>query len=282
MQQKGGKAIVQYRAIECCFLRPSFPQAKTWRTELTALSEHSLLIFVTYSLLIRLQGACMNQKSFLKSLFVALLAMSTMSTLTSTTYAAEEKAAEVKPDPAKGEALFTNGDATRNIIACISCHGAAGNSTISQNPKLAGQHAAYLVKQLTNFTGPSRSNPVMTTMAKALNPQDIQNLAAYLSVQTTKSGAAKNKDLVDLGKQIYRGGIGSINVPACASCHGPNGSGIPNLFPRLAAQHQDYTVAELTDFRSGARSNSPEMKVIAARMSDEEIKAVADYVAGLK
>jgi cbb3-type cytochrome c oxidase subunit III len=276
MQQKGGKAIVQYRAIECCFHIPSLPQANKYLAQVVAaLPKFSL----AFSLLYRLQGACMNQKSFLKSLSVALLAISA---LASVSYAAEEKAVAAKADPVKGEALYTNGDATRNIIACISCHGAAGNSTISQNPKLAGQHAAYLVKQLTNFTEPSRNNAVMTTMAKALSPADIQNVTAYLSTQTTKPGAAKNKDLIDLGKKIYRGGIGSINVPACASCHGPNGSGIPNLFPRLAAQHQDYTVAQLTNFRTGTRTNSPEMKTIASRMSDEEIKAVADYVAGLK
>jgi len=218
----------------------------------------------------------MNQKSFLKSLFVALLAFSSIA------YAAEEKAVAIKADPAKGETLYSNGDATRNIIACVSCHGAAGNATISQNPKLAGQHAAYLEKQLHDFTGPTRNNAVMTAMAKALSPEDIKNVTAYLSTQTTKLGAAKNKDLVDLGKKIYRGGIGAINVPACAGCHGPNGSGIPAQFPRLAAQHQDYTIAELTNFRSGARTNSPQMTTIAARMSDEEIKAVADYVAGLK
>jgi len=219
----------------------------------------------------------MNQKSFLKSLFVATLALVTLTTLA---YANEEKKASA--DPVKGEALYTTGDASRNIIACVSCHGDAGNSTISQNPKLAGQHAAYLTKQLTNFTEASRNNAVMTGMAKALSADDIKNVTAYLSVQTAKAGAAKNKDLVETGKKIYRGGIGSINVPACAGCHGPNGSGIPALFPRLAGQHQDYTVAQLTNFRSSARTNSPEMVTIAKRMSDEEIKAVADFVAGLK
>ena len=217
----------------------------------------------------------MNQKSFLKSIFVAMLALSSLA------YASEEKAA-AKADPAKGEALFTNGDATRNIIACVSCHGAAGNSTISQNPKLAGQHAAYLTKQLHNFAEGSRANPVMTAMASALSPEDILNVTAYLSVQTPKPGAAKDKVLVEMGKKIYRGGIAAINVPACAGCHGPNGSGIPALFPRLAGQHQDYTIAQLTGFHSGTRANSPEMKAIASRMSDDEIKAVADYVAGLK
>jgi len=217
----------------------------------------------------------MNHKSFLKSLFAAMLALSTLA------HAAEEKMA-AKADPVKGEALYTNGDASRNIIACVSCHGAAGNSTISQNPKLAGQHAAYLAKQLNNFTGPTRNNAVMTTMAKALSAEDIQNVTAYLSVQVTKPGAAKNKDLVENGKKIYRGGIGEIGVAACAGCHSPNGAGIPAQYPRLAGQHQDYTIAQLTNFRSGARSNSVQMTAIAARMSDDEMKAVADYVAGLK
>ncbi|MET3106344.1 cytochrome c553 [Oxalobacteraceae bacterium GrIS 2.11] len=218
----------------------------------------------------------MNQKSFLKTLFVAMLAMSTLA------YAAEEKTTAAKPDPVKGGALYTNGDASRNIVACISCHGDAGNSTISQNPKLAGQHAAYLSKQLENFTGPTRNNAVMTTMAKSMNADDMKNVAAYLSEQTVKPGSAKNKDLVEMGKKIYRGGIASINVASCAGCHGPNGAGIPAQYPRLAGQHQDYVVAQLTNFRTGARSNSAQMTAIAARMSDEEMKAVADYVAGLK
>jgi cytochrome c553 len=216
----------------------------------------------------------MNQHSFLKLLIVAMLAFATSA------FAAEEKTTKV--DPAKGEALYTNGDATRNIIACVSCHGAAGNSTISQNPKLAGQHDAYLKKQLIDFTGPTRNNAVMTMIAKGLTPEDIDNVSAYLSVQTPKPGAAKNKNYVELGKKIYRGGIASINVPACASCHGPNGAGIPAQYPRLAGQLQDYTVAQLTSFRSGARSNNPDMLKIAHRLSDNEIKAVADYVAGLK
>jgi cbb3-type cytochrome c oxidase subunit III len=234
------------------------------------------------TLLFRFQGVCMNQKSVLNSIFVMFVTLLAFSSLTSTAQAAEEKAVAVKADPAKGESLYSNGDASRNIVACVSCHGAAGNSTISQNPKLAGQHAVYLEKQLHDFTGPTRNNAVMTAMAKALSPDDIKNVTAYLSTQTTKPGAAKNKDLIDLGKKIYRGGIGSINVPACAGCHGPNGSGIPNQFPRLAGQNQDYTVAELTDFRTGTRTNSPQMTSITARMSDQEIKAVADYVAGLK
>ncbi len=220
----------------------------------------------------------MNQKSFLQWIIFSLLAFGVLA------FANGEKTTGqlIAVDPAKGEALFTNGDTTRNIIACISCHGAAGNSTIAQNPKLAGQHADYLIKQFASFSGPTRNNAVMTMIAKALTPEDINNLSAYLSKQVAKPGAAKNKDLLEKGKQIYRAGIATIAVPACAGCHGPTGAGIPGMFPRLAGQHQDYTIAQLTNFHSGVRSNSIEMRAITHRMSEEEIKAVADYIAGLK
>ncbi|TFV99592.1 cytochrome c4 [Oxalobacteraceae bacterium OM1] len=211
----------------------------------------------------------------LKSVFVAMLAVS------SAAFAAEEQKAP-KADPAKGEALYTNGDAGRNIPACASCHGAAGNSTIVQNPKLAGQFDTYIVKQLTEFKTPARQNPVMSPIAKALSEDEMKNIAAYLDKQQAKPGAAKNKDTIDLGKKIFRGGIAEKNVPACAACHGASGNGIPAQFPRLAGQHQDYTIAQLTSFRSGARKNSPQMNTIAKRMSDDEIQAVADYMAGLK
>ena len=213
---------------------------------------------------------------FLKSISIALLAVS------SVTYANEHATAAAKADPVKGEALYANGDAARGIVACVSCHGTAGNSTISVNPKLAGQHEAYIAKQLDNFKGTDRNNPVMTTFANMMTAEDMKNLSSYLSVQKSKPGSAKNKEIVELGKQIYRAGIVEKNVPACAGCHSPNGAGIPAQFPRVAGQHQDYTVAQLTNFRTGARKNSVQMTTISKRMSDDEIKAVADYVAGLK
>lgn len=216
--------------------------------------------------------------SIAKPLFVAAVAVSAATSAG----AAEPKAAPAKADLAKGEALFTNGDGARNIIACASCHGAAGSSTIAQNPKLAGQHAAYLNKQLVDFTGPTRNNAVMTGFAKALSDEDMKNIAAYLSAQKPSPGAAANKDTVDIGKKIYRAGIAEANIPACAGCHSPNGAGIPAQYPRIAGQHQDYTVAQLTGYRAGTRSNSIQMTAITKRMSDNEIKAVADYVAGLK
>jgi cytochrome c553 len=215
---------------------------------------------------------------FVKSLCVALLAVSSVA------MAVNEKpgAAAKKADPAKGEAIYSSGDAGRNILACVSCHGAAGNSTIVQNPKLAGQHEAYVYKQLVNFKGAERNNAVMTPIAKALTDEDMKNIAAYLNAQAQKPGAAKNKETIDLGKSIYRAGIAEKNVPACAGCHSPNGAGIPAQFARVGGQHQEYTAAQLTNFRSGARKNSPQMVTIAKRLSDDEIQAVADYVAGLK
>jgi len=211
---------------------------------------------------------------FVKSLFVALLAVSA-------TASADDKKPAPKVDPAKGATLYTDGDNARGLPACVSCHGAGGNSTITVNPKLAGQSEAYLHKQLVNFTTPDRNQPVMTTYAKLLTDEEKHNVAAWLATQPVKPGAAKNKDTIELGKKIYRGGIGEKNVPACASCHGASGGGIPVQYPRLAGQHQDYTVAQLGLFKAGTRK-SVEMATIAKRMSDEEMKAVADYVAGLK
>jgi cytochrome c553 len=216
---------------------------------------------------------------FVKSLFVALLAVSSAA---SAVDAKPAHAAVAKADPAKGATLYNDGDAARGLPACVSCHGAAGNSTITANPKLAGQHEAYIYKQLVNFTAPERNQAIMTTFSKMLTDEEKKNIAAYLSTQVSKPGAAKNKDTVELGKKIYRGGIAEKNVPACASCHGAAGAGLPVQYPRIGGQHQDYTAAQLTMFRTGARNNNAAMTTIAKRMSDDEIKAVADYIAGMK
>ena len=214
--------------------------------------------------------------SFVKSLLVATMAVSCLAS------ASDQPAAPAKADAAKGATLYDSGDSARGLPACVSCHGAAGNSTIAANPKLAGQIDAYTYKQLLDFTTPNRNNPVMTTYAKMLSDDEKKHIAAYLGAQTQKAGAAKNKDSVELGKKIYRGGIAGTGVAACASCHGANGNGIPAQFPRLAGQHQDYTVSQLQAFKGGARKNSVQMTTLAKRMSDDEMKAVADYIAGLK
>ena len=216
---------------------------------------------------------------FVKSLLVATLAVSAVAS------ASDEKkpaAALEKADAAKGASLYAEGDAARGVPACVGCHGVGGNSTMATNPKLAGQHEGYTYKQLVNFTTPERNQAIMTTYAKAMTDADKKNVGAYLAAQVLKPAAAANKDLLAIGKKIYRGGIAEKNVPACASCHGASGAGIPVQYPRIGGQHQDYTVAQLVSFKSGVRKNSAQMTTIAARMSDEEMKAVADYVAGLK
>lgn len=215
--------------------------------------------------------------SLVKSLLVATLAVSGIASAANQTVPVPPKA-----DTAKGGTLYDSGDSARGLPACVSCHGAAGNSTIAVNPKLSAQIAAYTYKQLVDFTTPARVNPIMSPYAKMLTEEDKKNVSAYLAIQTAKQGAARDKDSVDLGRKIYRGGIAATGVAACASCHGASGGGIPSLFPRLAGQHQDYTYGQLQAFRSGARKNSIQMSMLAQRMSDAEMKAVADYVAGLK
>ena len=216
------------------------------------------------------------------------------STLASVSYAAD--AAVAKPDAKKGEQLFANGDAARGILACASCHGAAGNSTIPANPNLAAQPHEYLAKQLADFRsadgkavparrGAGGANTVMTSFAAALTPEDIQNVALYLSHQKLdydKAGTASNEATALRGQKIWRGGIADRNVPACAACHSANGAGLPGEFPRLSGQFPAYIAEQLKLFRSGERANGPMMHDIADRMSDSDIAAVADYAAGLR
>lgn len=165
---------------------------------------------------------------------------------------------------------------------CAACHGADGNSVITTNPKLAGQHPEYLVKQLTNFKEGTRANAVMSGMAGALSQEDMEGLAKYFSSQSIKLNKAKSNGKGSLGEKIYRGGIAATQVPACAACHGVTGAGLPKQFPRLAGQHADYTLQQLRTFRTGERANAPMMMTIAGKMSDADMQAVADYIQGLR
>ena len=223
----------------------------------------------------------MNRLSspLLKTLLVTL---TVFGGLPAATAAAPAAAPAVKADPARGGALYDAGDPARGLPACVSFHGAAGNSSIVANPKLSGQFASYTHKQLVDFTTPNRQQPIMTTYAKMLTDAEKKDIAAWLMAQAHKPGAAKNKDTVELGRKIYRGGIAERGVAACASCHGANASGIPAQYPRLAGQHQDYTTAQLEAFKSGTRANSPQMTTLSQRMSTAEMRAVADYIAGLR
>ena len=198
--------------------------------------------------------------------------------------AAEAKAAvpgKPKADPAAGEALYSNGDATRGVTACITCHGPKGQSATGTWPKLSAQHAAYTAKQLKNFKEGTRANPIMMGMAATLTDQDMQNIAAYLVKQPISQGVAQDKNTIELGQSIYRGGIAAKGVPACAACHSPTGAGIPAQYPLLGGQWADYSYAQLVAFSNGTRKNGPMMTAIAGKMSDAEMKAVADYIAGL-
>jgi len=175
-------------------------------------------------------------------------------------------------------------NATEKIVqtVCAACHGLDGNSAVSQNPKLAGQLPEYLLKQLINFNEGKRANAVMAGMVANLTPDDMKNLADYYSAQKITLSKAKTNGAGSLGEKIYRAGNAASGVPACASCHGANGAGIIKQFPRLSAQHADYTLTQMKAFRSGERANAPMMMTIAAKMTDAEIQAVSDYVQGLR
>ena len=200
-----------------------------------------------------------------------------------------------KPDLAKGEQLYVNGDMARGVIACASCHGEAGNSIIPVNPNLSAQPYEYLVKQLIDFkpkgdhpplrNGPDGAPSLMAPMAAPLTDEDIRNLAYYLSIQPLNpeaAASASNEATMERGLSIWRGGIASRGVPACAGCHSPNGAGIPGFYPRLAGQFPSYIADQLKLYRNGDRANSTMMQEIASRMTDADIAAVADYAAGLR
>lgn len=184
-------------------------------------------------------------------------------------------------DPAKGQQIVNQ--------VCAACHGPDGNSVAPANPKLAGQFSEYLYKQLRNFKAQDgkkaeRENPIMAGMVANLSDTDMRNVAAYFSGQKLRGDVARDKNLAAAGQKLYRGGNAATGVVACAGCHGPSGAGVPIEYPHIAGQYAEYTESQLKAFRSGARANDPNgmMRGVTARMTDEEIKAVAQYVAGLR
>lgn len=183
--------------------------------------------------------------------------------------------AQAAGNAAAGEKIVTG--------VCAACHGADGNSVITSNPRLAQQHPEYIAKQLANFKSGERKNAVMSGIAAGLSAEDMANVAAYFGAQKGKVGSAKSNVVGSLGEKIYRGGIASVGVPACASCHGATGAGIPVQFPRLSGQHAEYVVTQLKAFYTGERANdnAKVMRMIASKLSDAEMAAVADYIQGL-
>ena len=210
---------------------------------------------------------------------IRIAAIAILSTLCATVLAAGT--AQGKPDIEKARKIAET--------VCAACHGIDGNSPTSANPILAGQGADYLFKQMMEFKAAEgkpaiRNNAIMAGMTAALSPEDMKGLAAYFSQQKIKPSAATNEKLVESGKHLWRKGDFDRGIPACSGCHGPAGAGIPAQYPRLAGQYAEYTELQLKNFRSEERSNDPEgmMRAIADRLSDKQIKALADYIAGLR
>jgi cytochrome c553 len=190
--------------------------------------------------------------------------------------------------PAPAAADATAGQQIAGTI-CAGCHGADGNSQIPVNPILAGQHPEYLFKQMSNFKSADgkpavRNNAIMNGMIASLSEQDMKNVAAWFAGQKINPATAKDETLIAQGRKLWRAGDLTKGIPACAGCHGAAGAGLPAQYPRLAGQFAEYTDAQLKAFRNGDRTNDPEkmMRMIAAKMNDQEIKAVAEYAAGLR
>lgn len=190
-------------------------------------------------------------------------------------------AQEAKPDAAKGQTIASQ--------VCAACHAADGNSVAPANPKLAGQIPEYVHKQLINFKPrgdkkAERESPVMGGMVANLSDADMRDVAAYYASQKLKPAAARSKELAAAGQKLYRGGNAATGVPACSGCHGPDGSGMPSQYPRVAGQYAEYIELQLKSFKSGERANDPNrmMRGVAERLSEKEIKAVSEYIAGLR
>ena len=201
---------------------------------------------------------------------------------TAAALAATQAATSAKPDLAKAQ----------NIVktVCAACHGPDGNSPTPANPSLAGMPAEYITAQLAHFKAGIRANPIMLGMASTLAPEDMAALGVYFSQQKATGLAAKDAELVKIGQSLYRAGDQAKGIPACAACHGPNGAGIPKNYPRLAGQHGDYTYAQLKAFKSGERGadkdgkdvNGRIMTAIAAKLTDQQMRALAEYTSGLR
>jgi cytochrome c553 len=187
-----------------------------------------------------------------------------------------------KPDLARAQTIVNQ--------VCAACHGTDGNSPTPVNPSLAGQGAEYITLQLSHFKSGVRANPVMLGMASTLTADEMKALGVYFSQQKPKGLAAKDAALARTGQKLYRGGDAATGLPACAACHGPAGAGIPKQYPRLSGQHADYAYAQLKAFKAGERGadkdgkdvNGRIMAAVAARMTDAQMKALADYTAGLR
>ena len=217
----------------------------------------------------------------MKRSLIALTALALFAASSFTASASQPQQAAQKGDAERGK-LIAGG-------TCAACHGADGNSQISANPKLAGQHPEYLYKQMKNFMSvdgkpAERVNAVMAGMMSPLNDGQMRDVAAWFAAQKQTGDKAKNSETIARGQKLYRAGDVAKGLPACAGCHGPAGAGMPAQYPRIGGQFAEYTEAQMKAFRDGARANDANtmMRTVALKMTDAEIKAVADYIAGLR
>ena len=189
-------------------------------------------------------------------------------------YAGALCAADAAPaDLERGKQLATT--------VCAACHGSDGRGTAPPNPNLAAQHADYIAAQLAAFKSGARQNPIMQGMAAPLTPEDMRSVGAYYASQKPVESLARDKALAQRGEKLWRAGLKGVNVPACAGCHGAAGHGIPSQYPRLAGQNADLSLAWLKAYATGARAH-PVMSLVAAKLSENDMKALSEYIAGLR
>ena len=203
--------------------------------------------------------------------------------------AAPAPAAKTNAQTADGKPDLERAQKTASEV-CLACHGPAGNSVVPANPSLAGQPAEYITLQLAHFKSGVRVNPIMQGIASTLDADQMKGLGVYYSQQKPKPQSAKDAALVAVGQKLFRGGDTANGTPACSACHLPNGAGVAKNYPRLAGQHADYTYTQLKAFKAGERGADKEgkdangmiMATIAQRMTDAQMKAVAEYTSGLR
>lgn len=210
---------------------------------------------------------------FIAKLVASLATVAAVATLAPVALAAGAPPAG-KTDLARGQQIASS--------VCIACHAIDGSRGVSANPILQGQHGDFLVKQLRDYKSGARENAIMKGFASTLSDDDMRHVAAFYASKAAPAGDARSKDSIALGERIWRGGVADRQIPACASCHGAAGAGIPAQYPRLAGQHPEYTEAQLNAYRAGTRKNNAQMLGVAAKLNDREIKAVSDYAAGLR
>jgi cytochrome c553 len=182
--------------------------------------------------------------------------------------------------PAAPKADLERGKQIASTV-CVACHGADGNSVVPTNPVLAGQHADYIALQLKAFKSGTRQSPIMQGMAASLTPEDMLSVGTYFEMQKPAGRAATDKALVARGQEIWRGGIKQVGVPPCAGCHGAAGHGLAGPYPRVAGQFPDLTFGWLKAYAAGTRTH-PVMSAVASRLNENDMKAVAEYTAGLR